>query len=63
MPYSAYLPEAFNVRRMTVPPNALSAISIWAAAYAASKYKRRAIFIVLAGVVAIIGKRLYVRKY
>lgn len=47
-----------TVRRMTVPPNALAAFSIWAAAYATSKYKRRAIFIALAGVVAIIGKCL-----
>lgn len=56
LPYT-YLRHS-NVRRMTVPPNALAAFSIWAAAYAASKYKRRAIFIVLAGVVAIIGKHL-----
>jgi len=47
--------QTWEAQLMTVPPNALAAFSIWAAAYSASKYKRRAIFIILAGVVAIIG--------
>jgi len=45
----------WKAQLMTIPPNALAALSIWGAAYAASRYKRRAIFIIAAAVVAIIG--------
>ncbi|KAI5123157.1 hypothetical protein M0805_000860 [Coniferiporia weirii] len=47
--------QTWKAQLMTVPPNALAALSIWAGAYLASKYKRRAVFIIIAGVVAIIG--------
>ena len=43
---------------MTIPPNALAAVSIWITAYLASKYKKRAVFIIIAGVIAIMGKEL-----
>lgn len=41
--------------RMTVPPNTLAALSIWAAAYLAAKYRMRAPFIIAAGGIAIVG--------
>ncbi|KZS90534.1 MFS general substrate transporter [Sistotremastrum niveocremeum HHB9708] len=45
----------WKAQLMTVPPNTVAALSIWAAAYAASRFKRRAVFIILAAAVAIIG--------
>lgn len=41
---------------MTVPPYAVAAASIWGAAVASAKYKKRAIFIIFSAVVAIVGK-------
>ena len=40
---------------MTVPPNVLAVLSIWAAAYLSSRFRKRAIFIISAGGIAIIG--------
>lgn len=43
---------------MTVPPYAVAALSIGLFAWAAARYQRRAIFIIIAGILAILGKFL-----
>lgn len=43
---------------MTVPPYAVATLAIGFFAYAAARYQRRAIFIIIATVFAIIGKFL-----
>ncbi|KZV98850.1 MFS general substrate transporter [Exidia glandulosa HHB12029] len=45
----------WKAQLMTVPPYALAAASIWVTAVIAAKYKRRAIFIIISAVVAIVG--------
>ncbi|EPQ54440.1 MFS general substrate transporter [Gloeophyllum trabeum ATCC 11539] len=46
---------AWKAQLMSVPPNALAAFSIWGAAWASSRYKMRAPFIIGGGIVGIIG--------
>lgn len=46
---------AWKAQLMSVPPNALGALSIWVSAWASSRYEMRAPFILAGGVTAILG--------
>ncbi|KAF8645162.1 hypothetical protein AX16_007990 [Volvariella volvacea WC 439] len=47
--------QSWQAQLMTIPPNTLAAISIWTTVWISAKYNRRALFIILSAVVAIIG--------
>lgn len=42
--------------RMTVPPNVVATLSVWGTVWLSSRMNVRAPFIIVAGVVAIIGE-------
>jgi len=47
--------------RLTVPPNSLASISLWGTIWLSTKYNQRAIFIIAAASVAIIGDKFSTR--
>ncbi|KAF5360501.1 hypothetical protein D9756_005021 [Leucocoprinus leucothites] len=46
---------SWQAQLLTVPPNTLASISIWVTVWLSAKYDRRAIFIIIAAFIAIIG--------
>ncbi|KAJ7600587.1 major facilitator superfamily domain-containing protein [Mycena floridula] len=47
--------KSWQAQLMTVPPNTLAALSIWFTVWLSSRYNRRAVFIIAAAFVAILG--------